>query len=67
MHPTTTKENIKEVFEVIFYFAITLRLEIERKKELSNQRPEVILYLESGDMPVDKLIDEKIIKKLNSE
>lgn len=49
----------------MFYFSITLRLEIEKKKEPSDQRPEVIAYLESGDGDINTLIEKKIMKKLD--
>eukprot|EP00350_Pseudokeronopsis_sp_OXSARD2_P010820 CAMPEP_0170545848 /NCGR_PEP_ID=MMETSP0211-20121228/4214_1 /TAXON_ID=311385 /ORGANISM="Pseudokeronopsis sp., Strain OXSARD2" /LENGTH=66 /DNA_ID=CAMNT_0010849983 /DNA_START=438 /DNA_END=638 /DNA_ORIENTATION=- len=66
MNPLVSQQNVKDFFMMMFYFAISLRLEIEQKKDPKDQSPEILDYLSSGH-DVEKLVEDRIIKRLPAE
>lgn len=64
---TVTKEQVRQIMHMLFYYAIDLRLLIERSRRVTDQRKDVINYLESADQDINALIALKILSKLPAD
>ena len=61
MDEYATKEEMKAFFDVMFYFAISLRKEVEYKKKLKNQNNAVKEYFENMNETIEELVEKHIL------